>query len=315
MNDSTGLRGIGATLGLLCSESQHELLLVAPFIKAPILGRLLSDKNEGVNLSVVTRWRPHEISVGVSDLEVFNVVQANQGRLFLRQDLHAKYYRGDDRILIGSANVTGAALGWSDTSNLELLVLVASTEDEVSDFERSLWPGTVLVDESIHDMMRTAVERCVVAQVLEAEPVWDDVSDVVTELEDWVPVLRNPSDLYSAYSENCKADLASTALAAARCDLAILQPPAGLSEDAFHKVIAAMLVTLPVIQLVDQCVATPQRFGHVRDVLKAHLGLSHNEASAGWQTLIRWLRYFLPDRYSYSRPRYSEIISRSDATE
>ena len=51
-------------------------------------------------------------------------------------------------------------------------------------------------------------------------------------------------------------------------DLAILQPPVGLDEEAFREIIAAMLVTLPVVQLIDQCVATPQRFGHVRDMLQ-----------------------------------------------
>lgn len=314
MNDSSGLRGIGATLELLCSESRRELLLVAPFIKAPMLGRLLQDKNESADLSVVTRWRPHEISTGVSDLEVFDVVRENQGRLFLRQDLHAKYYRGDDHILVGSANVTAAALGWSDRSNLELLVIVPPSEGEMSDFERLLWPGAVLVDQSIHDMMRAAVEQCGAQEIRQLEPAWQELLIEPTDLEDWLPVLRNPSDLYRAYSGDAEA-FSSGALEASRCDLAILRPPVGLSEDAFHEVIAAMLVTLPVVQLIDRCVATPQRFGHVRDVLQAHLGLSRNEASAAWQTMIRWLRYFLPDRYSYSRPRYSEIMSRNDAVQ
>ena len=309
MSDATSQRDIGTALELLCAESRRKLLLVAPFIKESILRRLLRGTNEGVDLSVVTRWRPHEISAGVSDLEVFNVVQENQGRLFLRQDLHAKYYRGDDHILVGSANVTAAALGWSERSNLELLVVVPSSDREMGDFERSLWPGAVLVDRSIHDIMQTAVEQCIAEEIRQPELAWQETSSEATDLEDWVPALRNPSDLYRAYAGDEDA-LASVALEAARFDLAILRPPVGLPEDAFHGVIAAMLVTLPVVQLIDRCVTTPQRFGHVRDVLRDHLGLSRNEASAGWQTLMRWLLYFLPNRYSYSRPGYSELISR-----
>ncbi len=313
MNDSAGPRGIGATLERLCSESRCELLLVAPFIKASSLGRLLRDIAEGVNLSVVTRWKPNEICAGVSDLETFDVVRENQGQLFLRQDLHAKYYRGDDHILIGSANVTAAALGWLERSNLELLVTVTPSEGEVGDFERSLWPGTVLVDRSILDMMRSAVKQCISQEILKPESDWQEWSGTHADLEHWVPVLRSPSDLYRAYTED-EGTLSSSALAAAKYDLAILQPPVGLPEDAFHEVIAAMLVTLPVVQLVDQCVVTPQRFGQVRDVLRAHLGLTRDEAEAGWQTLIRWLRYFLPHRYIYSRPRYTEVMARADGT-
>ena len=312
MIDSAELQGIGARLELLCSESRRELLLVAPFIKASVLDRLLKDKNEGVSLSVVTRWKPQEISAGVSDLEVFDLVRQNQGQLFLRQDLHAKYYRGDDRILVGSANVTGAALGWSDSSNLELLVMVPSTEGELSDFERMLWSGSVVVDDSIHDIMRKAAEQCVGQPILEPEPAWDELKDAARDLEGWVPVLRSPPDLYRAYAKDGLAELSSSSLAAARCDLAVLQPPSDLSENAFREVIAAMLVTFPVIQMVDECLIRPQRFGHVRDVLSAQLGLSRNEASEAWQTLIRWLRHFLPNRYTYSRPRYSEVMSRNN---
>jgi len=51
--------------------------------------------------------------------------------LYIRQDLHAKFFAADDRCLVGSANVTSAALGWREPANLELLIPVKRTTAEV----------------------------------------------------------------------------------------------------------------------------------------------------------------------------------------
>lgn len=114
---------LGTELSKLCTEADRELLLVAPFIKASVLERLLDKISSDVTLKCITRWFPEEIVTGVSDLEVWNLIQNRpNSSLWLRSDLHAKYYRADNHCLVGSANLTGKALGWSDCPNLELLV-------------------------------------------------------------------------------------------------------------------------------------------------------------------------------------------------
>src|ERR1022692_3406709 len=112
-------------LEALCSSAHNDLLLIAPFIKYAVLARLFGGTQPSVHVQVVTRWLPQDIKAGVSDLEVWDVVKGRtRTRLWLRQDLHAKYYRADDRCLVGSANLTGSALGLSAAPNLELLVPV-----------------------------------------------------------------------------------------------------------------------------------------------------------------------------------------------
>ena len=127
---------LGTELSKLCTEANKELLLVAPFIKASVIERLLDKISPGVSLKCITRWFPEEIVAGVSDLEVWNLIQNHDNSsLWLRPDLHAKYYRADNRCLIGSANLTGKALGWSHYPNLELLVTLSADEPTVKTFE------------------------------------------------------------------------------------------------------------------------------------------------------------------------------------
>ena len=94
----------------------------APFAKEVIVQLLLAATPVNVSVEVVVRWLPFDIKVGVSDLEVWDIIRDRPGAdLFVRQDLHAKYYRADDRCLVGSANLTGATLGLSLAPNFELL--------------------------------------------------------------------------------------------------------------------------------------------------------------------------------------------------
>ena len=294
----------------LCRTAREELVLVAPFIKAITLERLLAWVGDDLRLECITRWRPADIAAGVSDLEVFRILDERGGTLWLRQDLHAKYFRGDERVLVGSANLTGAALGWSIGPNLELLLELTRDADGVVDFEQVALHGAVEVDQDLYEVFGAAAEEW-------AKPRSADGSDPVPiaetargDLNRWVPASRHPSGLYAVYESPDSDNIPTGTRDAGRRDLAVLQPPVGLTEGAFNRAIGASLLSLPVVSMIDRHVTAPQRFGAIRDLLKDQLDLSHDEASRTWQTLIRWLRHFLPVRYEYTRPKHSEIISR-----
>src|SRR3546814_15701150 len=90
------------------------------------MARLLGAIPDDIAVTCVTRWRPDEIAAGVSDLEVFDLIRARaSGTLLLQPHLHAKLYRTGDRRLLGSANISGRALGWHEPANLEILLAEA----------------------------------------------------------------------------------------------------------------------------------------------------------------------------------------------
>lgn len=308
----------GTQLRNLCRGAKNQVILVAPFIKVHALEQILYEVPAHVQVDCVTRWRPDEIASGVSDLEVWLFLRERPTtKLWLRSDLHAKFYRADTTCLIGSANLTYAALGWASQSNLELLVGLSSTEGGLIEFEQDLFSGCVTVDDSIYTYVRNSVEQFVASQTLaNNNPLPAENIEINEPSKDaskyaWLPTLRHPDSLYKAYLGKL-SELTSTSRYAALEDLSALQIPTGLSLNLFRSYVGALLLQKPLIRQVDEFVIDPQRFGAVTEFLKrSRYGkfpeLNPDEA---WQTLMRWLLYFLPERYSVSTPHHSEIFVR-----
>ena len=141
------LQAPGTSLRDLLEKAERDVVLVAPFIKVLALRDLLRFVSQNVRVTCVTRWRPDEVAAGVSDLEVFDELQErNWGSLLLLPRLHAKYYRADDSCLMGSANLTSRALGFSSPPNVELMVQLGANVRSLELFEdqviSSAYPAT-----------------------------------------------------------------------------------------------------------------------------------------------------------------------------
>jgi hypothetical protein len=323
----------GDALIALCKAAQQELLLVAPFIKVAVLERLLIEIPDEVTLRCVTRWFPHEIASGVSDLEIWPLFKERaNSSLWLRLDLHAKYYRVDQQCLIGSANLTAAALGWRQPANLELLLPYSAEASELRFFEETLFTQAVVVNDSIYQQMLEAVQHLPKPPSQPDYPLesssqedglsGDDEDSKPRELrengvvygqtpgQEWFPQTRHPEDLYKAYANQWERLTSATQIAAVY-DLWFLAIPPGLDSNGFLSYVGAMLLQQPVVQAIDELAATPQRFGAVKKMLAVrYKHQSDFDSSYAWQTLMRWLLFFLPRRYSVSTPNYSEVFRR-----
>ena len=145
----------------LCASAQSEVLLVAPFMKSAAMNRLLEAIPPYVQkVRCVTRWRPEEIVAGVSDLEVLDLIEQRVGAtLFVHPYLHAKYFRADRRALVGSANITSRALGWSIPANLELLLPADSLTEIIQEFEKKLLQSVIEVDQTLRLGIQSAADK------------------------------------------------------------------------------------------------------------------------------------------------------------
>ncbi|MFV9505663.1 MAG: phospholipase D family protein [Oscillochloridaceae bacterium umkhey_bin13] len=300
----------GDQVATLCQHATHSLLLVAPFIKAASLERLLGSVAATVAVQCVTRWRPDEIAAGVSDLAVWPLIAARPGAtLWLRHDLHAKYYRADAQVLVGSANLTATALGWASQPNLELLIEVAASDPACAAFEASLWTGAIPADAELHQQMSVLVAGLPRPPALNPAP--EHTSSTPNELACWLPRLRQPADLWLAYDGHSER-LSNASRSAAAADLVVLAPPPGLTRASFEATIGALLLQMPLIHALDQQLRTPQRFGAIRDWLAATpcLYSADVDPARAWQTVMRWLEHFLPNRYQRLPSRHSEVLVR-----
>lgn len=293
----------GDTLESLLVSEPGPVLLAAPFIKAQIFERILQLIGPTRPVRVITRWRADEVAAGVSDLEVLDIaLQRGETEIWLCNSLHAKYYRTGKRRLVGSANLTGRGLGWHHQPNLELLVSVESHSANFECFEETLLRASVPATVELQEMVRTAASALPRAEAEHGEGLHVPVSD-------WLPATRHPEQLFRAYRGD-RGHLTGAAREQTSVDLGWLQPPMGLNEAQFRSTISAALLQAPLVASLLNFGGRPRRFGEVRDFLEqefAQRGIDRSGTEA-WQTCVRWLIHFMPNRVSLSKTNYSEIF-------
>ena len=320
----------GSKLLTLCSGAERSLVLVAPFIKVRSLRRLLAGVSPGVSVTCVTRWRPEEVASGVSDLEVFDELQGrDESSLLLLPWLHGKYYRVDEHCLVGSANLTERALGWSERPNIELLLEEPSSRPDVAQFEKYVVEAACEATADIQRLVAASAAQLKAHVdplghgVLSREPIESDRHDEQSEqlatagkIETltWLPSLRRPKDLYIAYQGLADHLTMSSRIAATR-DLAVIDAVPGLPHACFEAAVGIVLLQMPMVAAIDRVLVEPQRFGALRDLIASKTGASRSEASFVWQTTMRWLMHFLPSRYARRVPSHSEVFQRVAAPE
>lgn len=290
---------IGDGLLSFYASATEPVLLVAPFIKAAAFARIMAAIPSAIALTCVTRWRPDEVAAGVSDLEVFDQIKArSNARLFLHQHLHAKYYRSGPSALVGSANLTGRALGWTQPANIEILIATDPLDPSIQAFEEELFSQVIPAD----DQIRQAVE--VAATVLKATAprpsAWhlQPITNEAFSSRYWLPTCPRPDLLYRVYEGSIGDMLLANSIMLAESDLAFLEPPVGLNEAAFNRFVGAMVRQSKSMQDLDQLTHQGLTDNVAAETISKSLPVGHDFSPEGlWSVAKDWLIYFFPDQY------------------
>jgi len=299
-------------LKLAASEAQDTVVLVAPFMTRHAFKVVFSCLRPSVKLIVVTRWNYLDIVAGVSDPNIWlDVKDRPNSTMYLSQPLHAKYFRFDESTMVGSTNLTRPGIQVARPYNIEIL---AEIEVPISarKFENDLLASAVEVDETLyHDALKILSEQHKNIDNVEEEHGSD--SDLYPV---WIPFLRNPSSLWLAYSQQFDLMTHSEREHAA-VDLTMWSIPLNLEKDMFENVVRSELLHTPMMSKIDKVLETPQRFGAIRDLIRRQYAIQEYErdSSEAWQSGMRWLLYFFPDRYIRSVPRHSEVMVRRKSTQ
>ena len=286
----------GDVITSLLGRAQNSALIVAPFMRSEALSRLLDSIPVGTETTVVTRWRPADLLAGASDLSVYDLAESKKIPLYLRQDLHAKFFAADDMCLIGSANVTLTALGWRTPANLELLTPAARTADHIIEFEETLLSGSVRATAEQRDLLKELLGRLQRLSTIMSET--DDERTKGPLPSSWIPSVRNPEELYSVYRGD--SDVNRTTLPAMREDLAQIGAIPGMDEDEFRAWVAATINQAPLVSRVIQYIEEKGEVTEaaVKDLL-VEIGADINKYQPRevLEALERWLTHFLPPQY------------------
>lgn len=299
-------------------SADDTVLLIAPFMKKSIIEILLKNLKNEATLMVYTRWRLDEILSGVSDIEIWELIRDKQNAtLKLCPNLHAKYYRFDDKIVLGSANLTARALMKNSGANLELLQS-SKRNDESHSFEMALSGNSITVNNELFEQVKRIVgqqEGIELPSAVNEIGISYDEDDLSNEVEidlnKWLPKSRNPENLYAYYSGDFDS-LTTEQTIHAKKDLCHFPVQDGLKKHEFNQTISLFLLQMPVVQKIDGFLSKDRRFGEMADFLEIEYNFRAKgiDSKRKWQTLMRWLLKFLNDKYYYEVSNFSEIFSK-----
>lgn len=290
----------GDAVVTLLATAEEACLIVAPFMRSQALQEVLEAVPDGVEVVVVTRWRPADFLAGASDLEVFDIVTAKGASLYLRYDLHAKMFAADRTCLVGSVNVTKTALGWRNPANLELLTMVSRDAPEIVAFETELFRLAVRATAEQRDFMQHLVAEMVgiVQQLPDAESATEELAGVLMP-GGWIPRSKNPEDLYAVYRGEIDA-VGRARLPSMEAELLQMGLPPALPEPHFNSWICAAIGQTP---LVAEVLRTIDENGTVSEsevaaMLEALQLVDESDGPAEvLEILRRWFNYFMTDHF------------------
>ena len=195
------------------------IVIVAPYIKSNTMQRLTSSMVEVELFVVVTRWSVEDLRVGVSDLSVRELAMEYNGKFMLHSSLHAKYYRLDNKVFVGSANVTDAAMGWENNPNLEIMC-EAGIDFSGADFEKNLISEAYEVGDEEFECWRSAVQFM--------DRRLHEEHEGSNRLSGWWPRARDVESVILTYAGRSNDIVSMDERRSARIDLEEMNVPNGL---------------------------------------------------------------------------------------
>ena len=285
----------GERLKFLLGQAEQRVLLCAPFIKEGVLRTVLSIVSESVPVRIVTRWRPVEVALGISDLEVLDLAHERPNtELRLLDDLHAKLYLADEQCLVGSANLTASALGWSERSNVELLVPAKPYDTDVAFLLKRLEAADLATAE-----IRWKIEELATAyKVTKLEEGLAMTDKAETRGLAWLPRCAAPDKLYEIYVNPETNVVVAGTKEDGLADLRDLQIGPGLSEMDFNASVQSTLHLMSAVaRIIDDVPQGLTDAGGITRIEEARPDLIGPDAEKQWRIVRDWIAVFFRDQF------------------
>lgn len=284
----------GERLKALLAEAKERIILCAPFVKESVLRTILATIPPSLPLKVVTRWRPDEVAAGVSDLEVFDVLcERDNAVLLLLDDLHAKLYVADEQCLVGSANLTASALGWSKRSNVELLIPAKTDDLDVASLLTRL-ENARMATSDLRQRIQAESESIESINLSEGEAM---ASEKGYRHLPWLPRCAAPDKLYEVYEDSATSAVATGTRDDAVADLLDISVPDGLSQNDFQEVVKQSLLRMSVFAEIIREVPKGWTDEQGRSVIsQARPDFDRDDVEVQWRIVRDWIAVYFRDQ-------------------
>ncbi len=285
----------GERLKSFLEKARIKVVLCAPFIKEKVLQTILEVVSESVQVQIVTRWRAREVAAGISDLEIFHIAKKRPNtKLALLDDLHAKLYLADEQCLVGSANLTGSALGWSKRSNIELLIHAKPTDIYVAFLLEQLKTAVPATIEILSEI--EAASTVLKSTVLDEGQ--DMTGDIGFRKLAWLPRCAAPDKLWEIYNDPLTTVVVENTKKDGCSDLRDLQIHHGLSKIKFEVAVQNSLLLMPAFnQIIDE---VPKGIKDSRGkalIARFRPNFEEQNLQKQWYIVRAWIGYFFVDKF------------------
>ena len=273
------VRTPGDVLLDVCSDAK-DLFLVAPYIKMDALRKVLMSSASIISLTCITRWCPDDIICGTSDIGCRSLIVERKGSFRLHPFLHAKYYRVDDVVFVGSANLTSSAMGWTSRPNLEIFCN-AGNDFNAQEFEYDLLQDSREINdiefENWEILSKTITTNR--QEIFDRQPL----------LQSWRPTTRDPKNLELAYLGREDEIASFDEQKAAQHDIQALSIPTDLTGGSIRAWVSTCLLSAPFTNSVIRLRDTNTQ--SAANSLAKTYGLGLTEARRDMETVQNWLSF------------------------
>ncbi|MDE0154618.1 MAG: phospholipase D family protein [Gammaproteobacteria bacterium] len=285
----------GERLKSLLKKARSRVFLCAPFIKADVLKTILPIVPTNIPVQIYTRWRATEVAAGVSDLEVLEIANERpHTELRLLNNLHAKLYLVDDQCLVGSANLTASALGWSEHCNVELLIPAKPTDPDIDYLLRRLEAAEIATVET-RLQIEALANTLKMTRLEEGEDMSDDSS---RHQFAWLPRCAAPDKLYEIYANPKTTAVVTGTREDGLADITDLQIQPGLSEKDFKIRVRDTLLQIPTLAgIIDTVPQGLSDTDGIERIKEARPDLSEQDVRAQWRIVREWIGIFFEDQF------------------
>jgi hypothetical protein len=231
----------------LINLANHEILIFSPYIKVNTLETLLLDSQRSAKVTIVTSWKPSDILLGVSDIEVYKYCCDHKATLLINNKIHLKAIIIDSMTsaYIGSGNITNAGLGIGKRFNYELGVI----NEKIAIDDKFYFDKIISEGFSVNDEYYKKVKQAVAAM---KKPKIEQEFDIETDLQkdfllNALPMSNNVSDFYQHYSRKDNDDGTEEDIRSAEHDIRLYQIPRGLNKTEFKKTLTKSFLNHPFV--------------------------------------------------------------------
>lgn len=292
--------------------SNQEIEIFCPFIKYDTFKTLL-EQNPTIS-RVISRWDPHEIVQGASDIQVYKLCKEHGIDFYINKRIHLKAtIKAKDSVFHSSANLTSRGVNHNSSINhnheLSTILKLQGIKDLVL-FEEIVQESIFVTDE-VYEMMSDFLSD-VDYRVNEKDPFpkFEEmkqfyISQLPTsiDIDTLFEIYSDRSDKFSVVEINCAIH-----------DLAIYKIEEGLDYSSFIEALKKSFFNHSFIKGLMTEVETEGfiYFGRVKQWLQDNCQdvpvPKRRELTETTQVLYKWIEILGGDKYVVDRPNHSQRI-------